>query len=125
MVHGHVQLHQGWGRAADGRVVKDTWYTWSQIEVKFVNTQHIKNLNDTFLTKGPYMGKVSVIRIFDTSWIDENMKQNTKDDCFRASCISGTLNRQIEKIAGVRWAFSKMEMDGRGGGSDKISIHPS
>ncbi len=34
-------------------ILKDTWYTCSQILVKFVNTQRIKNLNDTFLTMGP------------------------------------------------------------------------
>ncbi len=33
--------------------IKDTRYTWSQILGKFLNTHRIKNLNDSFLNKGP------------------------------------------------------------------------
>ncbi len=28
----------------------------------------------------------------NTSWLDKNIKQNVKNECFGASCISGTLN---------------------------------
>ncbi len=30
-------------------------------EAKLVNTQHIKNLRDKFLTDGPYVGKVDTL----------------------------------------------------------------
>ena len=37
------------------------------------------------------LGQKSVIQIFDTSWLDKNIGQNVKNQCFTASCISGTL----------------------------------
>ncbi len=33
----------------------------------------------------------SIIQIFDTSWIDKDIKQYIKDDCFWDSCISSTI----------------------------------
>ncbi len=37
----------------------------------------------------------SSIQIFDTSWLDKNIRQNVKNRCLWASCISGTLKRDV------------------------------
>ena len=59
--------------------------------MKFViNTQCIKNLNDIFLNNVPWMGKVEY-----TLWLDRNIRQNVKNECLWASCISGTLKNDF------------------------------
>ena len=72
----------------------------------------------------------SIIQIFDTSWINKNIKQNIKDVCFWASCtcISGTLKVvpggshgyffevkvETVKLIGGRWLFAaKSGLNGR------------
>ncbi len=38
------------------------------------------------------LGKKSIIQIFYISWLDEDIRQNVKNECFWDSRISGTLN---------------------------------
>ncbi len=44
------------------------------------------------------VGQKSIIQIFDTSWLDKNIRQNAKHECFWASYTSGTLYKRITKI---------------------------
>ena len=62
-------------------LLKDTWYTWSQktpifyvLSNIYIKPQCIKNLNDTFLTKGPQMGKVKSKLENATWWQSWNWK---------------------------------------------------
>ena len=53
--------------------------------------------NFTFPFYGPLVKK-SIIQNFDTSFVDKNIRQNVKNECFWASCtsISGILNTCID-----------------------------
>ncbi len=42
---------------------KGTSYTWSQIQTKFVNTRHIKNLNIYFMSNGPCIDGKSGVKL--------------------------------------------------------------
>ncbi len=62
------------------------------------------------------LGQKSIIQIFDTSWLDKNIRQIVKNECFWASCISGTLN-PVNTVWGLTlmtsWS-SKVRVKGQG-----------
>ncbi len=53
-------------------------------------TQYLSEVTDR-VSPMVYQERIYSIQIFDTSWLDKNIRQNVKNQCFGASCISGTL----------------------------------